>query len=42
MIKAAARNDRESHTQLDRIMLSLSGKKVSFAKVVTRGGAGPR
>jgi septal ring factor EnvC (AmiA/AmiB activator) len=34
MIQAAARNDRESHTQLDLIMLSLSGKKVSFAKVI--------
>jgi len=34
-IQAARRADRQGHPQLDLIMLSLSGRKVSFAKVVT-------
>jgi len=33
-LQAAHRADRHSHTKLDLIMLALSGRKVSFAKVV--------
>merc|ERR1719253_1873999 len=34
-VQSARRADRQGHTQLDLIMLSLSGRKVSFAKVIT-------
>jgi chromosome segregation ATPase len=34
-VQAARRADRAGHTKLDLIMLSLSGRKVSFAKVIT-------
>jgi len=33
-VQSARRADRQGHTQLDLIMLSLSGRKVSFAKVI--------
>merc|ERR1719284_1946164 len=34
-VQSARRADRQGHTKLDLIMLSLSGRKVSFAKVIT-------
>jgi len=34
-VQAARAADRQGHAQLDLIMLSLSGRKVSFAKVIT-------
>merc|ERR1740121_2979100 len=34
-VKHARRSDRQGHAKLDLIMLSLSGRKVSFAKVIT-------
>merc|ERR1719284_2000924 len=34
-VQAARRADRQGHAKLDLIMLSLSGRKVSFAKVIT-------
>merc|ERR1719230_2194194 len=34
-VQAARRSDHQSRVKLDLIMLSLSGKKVSFAKVIT-------
>merc|ERR1719464_1882482 len=33
-VQSARRADRQGHTKLDLIMLSLSGRQVSFAKVV--------
>jgi len=33
-VQSARRADQQGHTQLDLIMLSLSGRKVSFAKVI--------
>mmetsp|Transcript_77844 Transcript_77844/g.217610 ORF Transcript_77844/g.217610 Transcript_77844/m.217610 type:complete len:717 (-) Transcript_77844:126-2276(-) len=34
-VQSARRSDQQGHTKLDLIMLSLSGRKVSFAKVVS-------
>merc|ERR1719379_3750 len=34
-VQSARRADRQGHTKLDLIMLSLSGRQVSFAKVIT-------
>jgi len=34
-VQAARRTDRQGHAKLDLIMLSLSGRKVSFDKVIT-------
>jgi septal ring factor EnvC (AmiA/AmiB activator) len=34
-VQAARRSDHQGHAKLDLIMLSLSGRKVSFAKVIT-------